>query len=1568
MCRRRRLAFGLAIGGLLLLVGSDRSLAEPTGISNAIDDPSASDTPQPLGCATNMQIKTINGVKVDGNDPSEVYIPPNPTEDDSFAIVWEDNSVTLGIWRLEAYVDGTQLPCDNLGNYCNPAYCPDECRLNSNLESGSITLDPDDFPGCAHSVEVIGFSHPDPGQGCFDVSPTETFWFSPHKECGGVDDCTEGNGKVGQPIEVATGNMYYEVTDLEIPGPLPMTFSRRYESQSDYNGVLGPGWHHTYLMRLEDDSGRKVFIDENGREIYFTKGHNDAGNPVWAVNRIERLSLEDLTPPNPEWLITDKHLKKYEFDSSQRLTRVVDRNGNAITLSYEGSELTSITDSFGRAMTLTYDTNDRLETVSAGDRTVKYTYDGSTGNLELVEWLVDSTVVNHLTYEYEDMNDAQNLTAVRDASGNLIESHTYDREDRVETTESEGGNFAYTLSYDTETQTTVTNALDDDTVFTHDAFSGLVTTSSGPGCTSCGEGNATSRIYDRLFNVVESTDALGVKTKFNYFPVYPSNLKDRIEASGNTSLQRTTSYTYDLTFLVKTITRPSVGTCTANTVTTNTYYTSPPGSYGNVQTQTVTGCHGATAFSHTTSYTYNGQGQVLTVNGPRTDITTDITTYEYYPLTESVEKRGRLKKITDAVGNVTLFEDYDLFGNAGSVTDPNGVKTTFIYDHRNQPLEVRVHGATSADDVVTKYTYDANGNLDKVRNPNCVEIGETCTYSLDYTFDEVNRLESVADALGNARVYTYDAEGNRTRDESQQSSAVRQFTNFLYDDHNRLQYIYHTSTVPPAAGAIFSKLEYYADGMLQRRTDPLLHQDEYTYDALKRTKTATREGPPDLATEFEYDTHDNLKKVTAPNDTFTDYTWSDAGWPLTESSEDRGDITYVYDKAGNLTSRTDPTDTVIQTYDAVNRLLTIDHSGTAYDVSFGYDSTAVSFGRGRLTSMTDASGTTVYHYDRRGNIVKEVKTIAGVAYTTEYEYDKSGNLKKIFYPTNDPLVRRGEVTYTYDVADKVTAISALVDGAAATVASNIQYEPLGPVKNIDFGNGLSDDRTYDTKYRLINWDLAGGSSLIDYTHTYNHDDNLEQRDDNLNSAQDRTFGYDYAHRLEAAVGPWGTTGSCTGSKTYTYDANGNRLCKGEDSSATSYTYTANTNRLASATVSSVTTSYAYDDAGNTEDDGTHDYAYGENNRLVSVDAGSTASYVYDGRGRRAIKQVGARTTYFFYDFGGNLLSERVVADAAGKDYVSLQGAPVARVDWTTEADLGTVLVVDETPTHVSLDWSDYPVGSNLYVIRRKLVDPADKSFDGNTVIATVSDPTQTYQDNVFGNGNDYDYLVRRQAVNDTLFYFHTDHLGTSIAMTDSAGSLVWRAEHRPFGEVFSFPVDDIDNNLRFPGQYFDGETGLSQNYFRDYDPGIGRYREPDPIGFVGGINLYAYVGDNPGNQTDPDGLAPKSPFEPPGYLAGSFPGLTTGQPSRAQGEIQTAAMLWWQKGDYCVYGIISETKTRGGIVVVPKNVIATACGRPICEVTCPKPGFAIQFFMTKPRIDQVKVGRVNINCNAIPRK
>jgi len=99
---------------------------------------------------------------------------------------------------------------------------------------------------------------------------------------------------------------------------------------------------------------------------------------------------------------------------------------------------------------------------------------------------------------------------------------------------------------------------------------------------------------------------------------------------------------------------------------------------------------------------------------------------------------------------------------------------------------------------------------------------------------------------------------------------------------------------------------------------------------------------------------------------------------------------------------------------------------------------------------------------------------------------------------------------------------------------------------------------------------------------------------------------------------------------------------------------------------------------------------------------------------------------------------------------------------------------------------------------------------------------------------------------------HTDHLDTPQLLTDRHQRIVWRQNQTAFGAMKV--QSRLTFNLRFPGQYYDQESGLHYNYFRDYDPGLGRYIQRDPIGLEGGINTYAYVDGNPLSYVDPLGL------------------------------------------------------------------------------------------------------------------
>jgi RHS repeat-associated protein len=177
---------------------------------------------------------------------------------------------------------------------------------------------------------------------------------------------------------------------------------------------------------------------------------------------------------------------------------------------------------------------------------------------------------------------------------------------------------------------------------------------------------------------------------------------------------------------------------------------------------------------------------------------------------------------------------------------------------------------------------------------------------------------------------------------------------------------------------------------------------------------------------------------------------------------------------------------------------------------------------------------------------------------------------------------------------------------------------------------------------------------------------------------------------------------------------------------------------------------------------------------------------------------------------------------------------VTRVEFFDGGVLVGTATASSGNSSYSATLSDLAVGQHTFTARA--VD--DQGF------ATVSRPV----------------AVTINAATAQMYYIHTDHLNTPRMIVDQAGIPRWISDNaEPFGSTPPNNDPDADGitfefNIRFPGQLFDGETAVSQNHFRDYDSGIGRYVESDPIGLAGGVNTYAYVRGNPIASFDLHGL------------------------------------------------------------------------------------------------------------------
>jgi YD repeat-containing protein len=184
--------------------------------------------------------------------------------------------------------------------------------------------------------------------------------------------------------------------------------------------------------------------------------------------------------------------------------------------------------------------------------------------------------------------------------------------------------------------------------------------------------------------------------------------------------------------------------------------------------------------ARTWAYTYNALGQVLTANGPRTDVP-DITTYTYYPDTDPVlGNRGNIKDITNPLGQKTIFNGYDGNGRLTQMTAPNGVVTTMAYTPRGWLKTLTVKDSANALVQTTSYGYDPTGLLKTVTAPD----GSVLTYG----YDPAHRLTSVTDSLGNKVSYTLDAIGNRIAEKATDpTNVLRRNITRVYDALNRLQ-------------------------------------------------------------------------------------------------------------------------------------------------------------------------------------------------------------------------------------------------------------------------------------------------------------------------------------------------------------------------------------------------------------------------------------------------------------------------------------------------------------------------------------------------------------------------------------------------------------------------------------------------------------------------------------------------------------------------------------------------------------------------------------------------------------
>ncbi|WGZ96377.1 MAG: polymorphic toxin-type HINT domain-containing protein [Candidatus Thiothrix putei] len=816
-----------------------------------------------------------------------------------------------------------------------------------------------------------------------------------------------------------------------------------------------------------------------------------------------------------------------------------------------------------------------------------------------------------------------------------------------------------------------------------------------------------------------------------------------------------------------------------------------------------------------TQYEYDATGNLLKLTEAAGTAEAIVTQYEYDQYGQGTkilyadgrvehwtyDDKGNETTYTDGEGYVTRYEDYDAEGNPRKITDGRGNVTQSAYNNAGNTTKL-----TTPLGSIATYEYDGRGNL--------VKLIDALQQEMVLTYDARDRLTEIRNPLGETLKVGYNSRG------------------------------YITSIVDPTNKTVL-KAEYDLDGHLLKTIDGNGNAitGDYGYLNLKPYKGLLNEAHyPSYNTSFEYD---SLNRITRETD-------QAAGEiPRTRS--------YRYDLAGNLTQFTDPNGHVSKLFYDVHQRVVRHEDRMQQSTQYGYDI------HHNLNKVTNARNEQIrrYEYNNRDELTKEVlpdnseyrlaydangnviKQVDAKGQVSTYEYDADDRLVSSRYFDNeadsaDIANARKTVTYgydvlnrltryddgvtsgsyTYDAADRLTSWTTNYGSFSKTAAYS--YYPNGLKKSFTGPDGITVTYSYDNNNQLQTVSIPGQGSFVVNENQWlaaktvtlpggiqqgrEYDGYLRPRQINVSKgAGTKLFDYQYEYDPADNITAQNIqTGSKPGQRHFEYDSK-ERL--------TQYT-------LPGDNGSTETVNLGYDAVGNRSSDSRDDYQnpgwdYDAQDRLTRR---GDLNYGYDANG--SLISISHATLNlqktFVYDHVNRL---REVKAADGSPIASYQYDPFGRRISKT---------VNGNTTY-------------FFYASEGLVAEFDAS--GNVTTRYGYKPGSTW-------GTSPLYIQQ----NGYTGYYLNDHLGTPQQVVTASGTVLWDASYTPFGQA-SVNTKTITNNLRLAGQYYDAETGLHYNYFRYYDPEIGRYITSDPIGLAGGINTYAYVGGNPLYWIDPLGLS-----------------------------------------------------------------------------------------------------------------
>jgi RHS repeat-associated protein len=927
--------------------------------------------------------------------------------------------------------------------------------------------------------------------------------------------------------------------------------------------------------------------------------------------------------------------------------------------------------------------------------------------------------------------------------------------------------------------------------------------SSGRGMSSASAGGLDpyGLSYNKAAHTTTVTNPLGLVEVFTA-PVSSQSMRRYTQISSAATAHAaaaTTTYGYDANNYLNRITDPE-GRVTTFVRDARGLVTSRTEGSGTPQARTVTAAwHPSYRLPTqivepglTTNLTYNSNGNLTQLQ--RLDTTAQTVPY-------STNGQQRIWIFTYTAAGLLDTVDGPLAGS-GDLTDfdydtqGNLIRVTDAMGHVTTVTAVdgagRPLSVTAPDGVVTALTYTPRGWVSSLT----VNPGPG-ERQWSFAYDGAGHVTQVTLPSGGTLLYTYDNAGRLTQ--------VRNH----FDE--RMELSYNT------AGQVIHR-EYKTSGGTTLRASL-----SFTYDEVGRLLQTI--GAAAETETRSYDRNDHLTTVTDPRSAIWGFGYDSLSRLTSATNPELQPVQYQYDGRSKLSRQTDGRG--LQTSFVRNGFgdVILETSPERGSTTYWYDAA------GKVTAMIDAEGVeTDFSYDNNYRLT--AKTFPGdPALDQAFTYDDTTAGNHGTGHVTGASDRWGARDFVYDEAGLLARETRTINGHNYEI--DFSYSPNGGVESITYPSGRQVRYVRDVQDRITAVDtrpsaLSGWSSVASGV-AWRPFGPLES----LNYGNGLRLAIDYDQNY------WLTHITVTGGPTATLDLAFGRDAAGAVTSVTdavnparSVTYTYRpSGRLQSSTSGALTTSWTYDAAGNrtreTRAAGTttyDEYIYPlTSNRLTEVrDPGGVLlrGFVYRQNGQTS-EDNRAGTGLFEYEYDANgRMSE-----------VSRNGSVIASYGYDGASRRITRDVAGAP--HVSREY--------LYLPDGRLLAEADGTGAIVREYVWLEELPLAAVD-VSGGGA-------------TVYYIHAGHRGEPLAMTDGAKAKAWDAGLSPFGAATIFtattPLD-----LRLPGQQLQAETGLHQNWLRDYDPTLGRYAQPDPIGLAGGPNVYSYVGQDPLNSVDPDGENP----------------------------------------------------------------------------------------------------------------